>query len=855
MAYQVDIERLNYYEGEFLGAADFEAEQEYHRDMRRRHNLGQHTWGIVTGLELAQGPTGAMDGQTAVVDVYLQPGMAVDGFGREIVVLNQIQLTQEMFAAFYDPNPSANPKWMYVWIAYQQALLQPPSDACTSMNVSNAFGRIEETYVLSVTASTVSQPNNAIVVAGNQTIPPVEPTSPPSGTPTVTDPPPIDLPYDDSVPFQEFSTDDSNLFWWLALGRVMWDPHNEVFLQTTAAAAGVGRQYAGNVAAIVYAPAGMYTIVDRNAPNPKDPNYQGVQAEVVGSLQVDGLLNAETNALIGGPYDPTSTTPLSPLTIIANGTTEELIQFRNPSDQETWHICENLNGNPGINFGENTTPTTSPTIVEGRLFLQSGGNVGVGTVGPEQNLSVNAALNLDQAAKNNGKSLNPGLSFGSKSGEGIASNRKGTANVHGLDFYTGEAIRMSITHSGNVGIGTTKPGSDAGMIGGLTINGTGGTQLTVQESGVSGFALNVASGQWTMFDKAGGTWNASLSSDGGNIGIGTATPQQSLSVNGGLNIDQGQGNTGSGSSGGSGIRPGPGLTFGSSSGEGIASQRQAGPGDNLHGLDFYTAYHRRMSIANDGNIHMTGNLTIGASLTIREDLAVGAARVNQNVPAPGALTVNGNRTYLLGTDAANWHWIMAGGTSEFSITAGNNAIGLSYDNLTGEGFILVNPNWTVTFSGPKTGYVVDRFIHRARQKLERGDVVVIHKEAAGELYGGSNQIPLIEVERTTIAQHPSVCGIVDRPSVSSVVLQDLDPKQIDNLQIGLMVTLGSYAHCKVDADIAPITAGDLLTTSTTEGHAQKLDSQASVQPGVVIGKALASLEKGRGLIPVLVSQQ
>ena len=59
MAYNTDIERLNYYEGEFLGAVDFEAEQEYHRDMRRRHNLGQHTWGIVAGLDLAQPTNGS----------------------------------------------------------------------------------------------------------------------------------------------------------------------------------------------------------------------------------------------------------------------------------------------------------------------------------------------------------------------------------------------------------------------------------------------------------------------------------------------------------------------------------------------------------------------------------------------------------------------------------------------------------------------------------------------------------------------------------------------------------------------------------------------------------------------------
>jgi len=132
MGYNTDIERLNYYEGEFLGAVDFQAEQEYHRDMRRRHNLGQHTWGIVTGLDLVQAPNGGTDGNNVEVDVYLQPGMAVDGFGREIVLLSQVQLTPTMFAAYYNPSPNATPILLYVWIGYDESLLQPPADACTS---------------------------------------------------------------------------------------------------------------------------------------------------------------------------------------------------------------------------------------------------------------------------------------------------------------------------------------------------------------------------------------------------------------------------------------------------------------------------------------------------------------------------------------------------------------------------------------------------------------------------------------------------------------------------------------------------------------------------------------------------
>ena len=58
--------------------------------------------------------------------------------------------------------------------------------------------------------------------------------------------------------------------------------------------------------------------------------------------------------------------------------------------------------------------------------------------------------------------------------------------------------------------------------------------------------------------------------------------------------------------------------------------------------------------------------------------------------------------------------------------------------------------------------------------------------------------------------------------------------------------------CKVDADAAPVDIGDLLTTSNTPGHAMKATDRERAF-GAVIGKALAPLVSGRGLIPVLVA--
>ncbi len=60
--------------------------------------------------------------------------------------------------------------------------------------------------------------------------------------------------------------------------------------------------------------------------------------------------------------------------------------------------------------------------------------------------------------------------------------------------------------------------------------------------------------------------------------------------------------------------------------------------------------------------------------------------------------------------------------------------------------------------------------------------------------------------------------------------------------------------CYVDADAGgAITAGDLLTTSATPGHAMRAD--AGRGNGAILGKAMSSLDKGKGMVLVLVGLQ
>jgi hypothetical protein len=68
------------------------------------------------------------------------------------------------------------------------------------------------------------------------------------------------------------------------------------------------------------------------------------------------------------------------------------------------------------------------------------------------------------------------------------------------------------------------------------------------------------------------------------------------------------------------------------------------------------------------------------------------------------------------------------------------------------------------------------------------------------------------------------------------------------------VALLGKVYCRVEASRVPVRVGDLLTTSDREGHAMRAtDPQRAF--GAVLGKALAPLSSGSGIIPILVALQ
>ena len=74
--------RVNYFDRQHIRLSELLDEQAYHVGLHRRHNVSHHSWGIVTGLVLAS----REDGQIAIT-----PGLAVDGYGRELLVLDHMR--------------------------------------------------------------------------------------------------------------------------------------------------------------------------------------------------------------------------------------------------------------------------------------------------------------------------------------------------------------------------------------------------------------------------------------------------------------------------------------------------------------------------------------------------------------------------------------------------------------------------------------------------------------------------------------------------------------------------------------------------------------------------------------------
>ncbi|WP_137148773.1 hypothetical protein [Mycolicibacterium sp. CR10] len=407
-----EVARPTYRDGQYLGALDFVAEQDYQTSMRRRLSIGQHTWGIYHGLRLREV---AREGSPNTVDVFVDPGLATDGYAREIVVFYPYALD---VVAFQQPQ-IGGAQWVQVWIAHVAQPAMPPRPGYERCEDPDLTYRSLESF--RVVVGPQPKPRDALVLAGREMAE-------------------ADLPPDLSVPAQALPDEEERRRWLLPIGWVKWNGADGWTKTTAAERAQVdsGRIYGGSVADRLLSESGNIVLADRHhtPPGAADP---GVLVDVRGSL------NVERQAGIG-----TAAVDTTALSVRALGARQAVLRVEDPNGAEIWSVGANVDAKAGLSVVE--TGTAVP-----RLFVRRGGRVGVGTATPTRPLSIRAEGQNEEL-----------LSFETVGGLTKWHVNQKLAGVSGLNFAETSVAdgRLFLAAGGNVGVGVTDPKARLDVLGG-----------------------------------------------------------------------------------------------------------------------------------------------------------------------------------------------------------------------------------------------------------------------------------------------------------------------------------------------------------------------------------------------------
>lgn len=562
----IGAERPQFFESQYLGAKDLQALVDYHREQAARHCLGGHSWGIAMGLQLKEVESTAGGGE---VDVYVQPGYAWDGFGRPVVVLAPYKLPADLLKEITVSGP------VKVWLRFHQTEIDPPATGFAACDSDGDFARVQESFELTVGDLSHLFQHDKLSIAGESVDAMEALYHFDSSDPLVCD---------ESIPFQLLPEASQQSRWLIPLGYVSWEPgvagmsgkFKETTDETTLKRSRSERVYTGVIAETINAVDGIIRLRDRGIDAPSSGSFSAAcEAQALDdSSERDLLLEDEQLSVVDLVWVEGNLRALGDLKLFGTR-----VDFRDGAGDREPLLMQRVEDNtpgPGgkdlqlvigaVEDGKNRLAVGPAGEADGkplrtRFTVLDNGYVGIGLDQPSELLHIQGSddptllMAVDSTGAPSGR-----LAFRQSDNAGADLYYDDTANVEGLVVDTVTAgtseTRLIVKQDGRVGIGTTEPDhslqiGDASTSVALSLRGpdgdTASTVLAFEDD-------DGTTSRWfrIIHDTDANTLRiASANTDpiltceriGGQVGIGTATPNYALDVrrhlNGGFSVGLG----------------------------------------------------------------------------------------------------------------------------------------------------------------------------------------------------------------------------------------------------------------------------------------------------------------------------